>query len=120
MSGHQPALIKDKYTDLLSPPIGADLEDDLCQKSCQGFSYRLVNEDFSPDNDEDMQVNDFFAYFPSFKLEQWTESDAYTSNSLLSDIGGALGLLLGSSIVSIMALAMQAVEAIVNWYGQHD
>ena len=95
------------YTDMLAPPIGAGMEEGDCLARCESYCYRIIGEDFTYYLDDDMQRNDFFAYFPSLELEQWTEVDSYTGGSLVSDIGGALGLLLGSSLASLVVNGMQ-------------
>ena len=107
---YQPA---DQYPDLVRLPIGRWLDSSPCQKKCVSFTYRTVEESFG-DSDEKMYNFDFYAYFPSSQIEYWTEREAYTGVDLLSDIGGAMGLLLGSSVLSLFAIAVELGETVLR------
>ena len=41
------------------------------------------------------------AYYPSLFLKQTTQEASYTSMALLADIGGAMGLVLGGTVLTL-------------------
>ncbi len=47
-------------------------------------------------------------------METWTEFEEYPVISLLSDVGGSMGLLLGLSIMSTVEAAVKASEFIAG------
>ena len=90
------------YTDFTKPPIGIHLEEAECPRPCSSYyTYKLAFDEANKKYDEDIFYYDFMAYFPTSELEEWIESDEYPMGSLFSEIGGALGLLLGSSVGSM-------------------
>ena len=63
--------------------------------------------------------NDFVGlviYFGSMSFIQYTESPAMTGFSLLSNIGGILGLFLGMSLISLSELLEIVVQSIVMFF----
>ena len=97
------------YLDLLKPPIGGRLNRTKCPQRCERFTYRLEYEVFNTESDADMFDNDFFAYFPTAEVELWTETGYYTTSGLMSDVGGVLGLLLGSSVLSVLEIVVNGL-----------
>ena len=98
---------EDKYPDLMRPPIGLKLDRTVCPKRCEGFTYRLAEEAVNPG---DIWHPHFYAYFPSTEVEQWTESGFYSVLGFLSDVGGVLGLLLGSSLLSVARMVVDVLR----------
>ena len=113
IEGTKPYQPANHYPDLVQLAIGRWLDSSPCIKKCVSFTYRTVEESFG-ESDEKMYKFDFYAYFPSSQIEYWTERESYTGVDLLSDIGGAMGLLLGSSVLSLFAIAVELGEALLR------
>ena len=56
-----------------------------------------------------------FIYYPNFFLTNVTAVEAYTFFSLLSDVGGALSLLLGATLLTVYETAEFLVLIIANY-----
>ena len=53
-------------------------------------------------------------FYKSFATEKHIEQVLYEVESLLSDFGGLMGLLLGASVISLVELAMLIVTSLFN------
>lgn len=96
---------------LAKPPIGSELPSGLCQERCSSFSYSLAVENIGP-RDELMFDFDVHLYFGSNIVELWTRQETITFLSMLANVGGMLGLLLGASVLTILTSLVQSCYAI--------
>ncbi len=51
---------------------------------------------------------------PVREPQVWTEFEMYTVTSLLSEVGGLVGLFLGASVLSLVAMAFEASGAAIQ------
>ncbi|XP_059096541.1 uncharacterized protein LOC131891059 [Tigriopus californicus] len=98
------------YT-LAKPPIGSELTSGLCQERCSSFSYSLALKNIGQ-RDELMYDFDVHLYFGSNMVELWTRRETITFLSMLSNVGGMLGLLLGASVMATLTSLVQSCHAI--------
>jgi len=80
-------------------------------RRCEEYSYRLEQEVISGYDDE-MQTFDLLLYFPSNNVEIWKEYRLEGFIGFLSEVGGAAGLLLGASALSLASMIVQGVTKI--------
>lgn len=107
------------FPNLVSPPIGAEAGASSCADPhdcarsclprCTSYSHSLVPED------NDASETHVRLYFASRSVEVWREYEAYTVVSLMSDVGGLMGLLLGLSIYSMVELGWRAGDRVLSW-----
>jgi len=67
-------------------------------------SEKLFNNEMSKHNLTDSSLI-LHIYFSSMQYIDMTSKPAYTAMALMSDIGGALGLLLGATLLTLYELA---------------
>ncbi|TRY74719.1 hypothetical protein TCAL_14542 [Tigriopus californicus] len=96
---------------LAKPPFGSELTSGLCQKHCFSFSYSLALKNIDQRN-ELMYDFDVRLYFGSNMVELWTRRETITFLSMLSNVGGMLGLLLGASVMATLTSLVQSCHAI--------
>ena len=84
----------------ITPVIGSELPSD-CLKRCDTYEYNLITEE-TDESDVDLYGLDAFIYFASNQVEIWTTSESYSFVSLISNVGGLMGLLLGASVFSLI------------------
>ena len=101
-------MLKYKLNLLADPPIGGELPSD-CLERCDTYDYILVNED-RDDTDEDTDGSDLYFYFASNEVETWRKAESFTGLTLISNIGGVMGLLLGASFLTIFAGLISLVD----------
>lgn len=88
--------------DLTSPPIGVHKESSGCLSRCSSYTYRLLEEEVSVyDDDMDRTAADLYLHFASSTVETWTEYRLEGPLGFATEIGGALGLVLGASLLSL-------------------
>ena len=57
-------------------------------------------------------------YFPSNLVEHWVKYESYGIITLISNIGGMLGLMLGASVMTLFAIILVAVNKIATTFIQ--
>ncbi len=100
---------RNKNATLLSPPIGVYKDTSSCKVRCLSYTYHLVEEPVAY-YDKDMQVADLYLYFASTTVETWTEYRLEGFIGFLSEIGGALGLVLGASLFSLSIMVIDGAS----------
>ncbi len=97
---------EDKSRPLLGPPpLGVFKMDSGCVQRCHSYTYQLVEEPVSI-YDEELKLTDLYLYFASPSVETWTEFRLVSSLDFLTGLGGAMGLMLGMSTLSILLLLL--------------
>ena len=74
-----------------------------CLDRCSYYKYRLDTQPLHA-YDDLFILADLYLFFSSSYVEIWSEFESYSAFKLFSDIGGAMGLLLGMSLLSVIGL----------------
>lgn len=56
--------------------------------------------------DNAIYMYELYLYFPSSEVEHWVKYESYGVLTLISNIGGMLGLLLGASVMTLFTTMM--------------
>ncbi len=79
-----------------------------CLHRCDLFTYTLVEEPVSA-ADEELEFADFYLYFGSPSLEVWTEFRLMSFLDCIVGVGGAVGLILGMSALSVLHVLTESL-----------
>ena len=110
---------KDKTVpQLMAPPIGIYKESSGCLPRCKRYTYTLISEEIS-EYDNDMTHSDLYLYFPSLSVEVWTEYRLQSSLDFVIGIGGAVGLILGMSLLSVVVDFIKCMKFGVEQFRQY-
>ena len=82
-----------------------------CLKPCTYNEYKLTGEIEHPAKNHPGYIG---IWFPGKKVFIEKEVESYSFESLLSDIGGSLGLFLGFSLLMLWDAASTVVQKIIN------
>ncbi len=91
---------------MTKPPIGIYKNSTACPRRCNLYTYSLVHMPVS-ESDEDLTDADLYLYFGSPNLEVWTEYRLVNFLDFVVGIGGAIGLVLGMSVLSILLILLE-------------
>ncbi len=78
-----------------------------CQPSCELESYGRslsLSQIENPSNEDGAKFAEFEIYFGEFQETRVTQMDAMSFDSVVSSIGGAMGVCLGASLISCIEL----------------
>ena len=101
---------RDGTKTLTAPPIGAHPKSPECVRRCESYSYTLAEHGGSTEFDSDLSRADLYLYFSSPEVEAWTEYRLVGGVDLAVGLGGALGLVLGMSLLSLLRMALRLME----------
>ncbi len=77
-----------------------------CLHRCELFTYTLIEEPVSASDEELYQAN-LYLYFGSPNLEVWTEYRLMSLLDYVVSVGGAVGLILGMSVLSVLLVIIK-------------
>ncbi len=114
--GFQTLLLGDPPS-VLEPSIGNQLyaaeTGSGCVDRCTTLTYDLAEEVLIDQNDLSyLGGPDLMLYFSSPAVQVTVETEDYSAVSLLSDIGGSLGLFLGLSLYSVVQFGFESANVI--------
>ncbi len=93
----------------LAPPLGTYTQDSPCVKRCSVHSFDLLEETVSP-YDDATDIADLYLYFPSPIVVTWSEYRLIKSLDFATDLGGALGLVMGTSLLTMLYFLQNFVQ----------
>ncbi len=108
MCSWPPSVLFREVVKLTRPPIGIYINTSECLKRCELFTYSLVEEPI-PVYSRDLDLADLYVYFGSPSLEVWTEYRLMSFLDFVVGVGGAVGLILGMSALSIL-------DVLAHWF----
>jgi len=82
---------------------------------CSDFSYNFIGDGITSKDYMEKNYVLLEVFFSSTEYKEITMSPAYTLMPLLSDIGGALGLLLGATLLTIYEVLEFGVRLLNSW-----
>ncbi len=100
-------------TDMTQPPIGIYKNFTACPSRCEVYTYTLVDLPVS-EADETVKDADFYLYLGSPNLEVWTEYRLVHFLDFVVGLGGAIGLILGMSVLSILLILLEGFGKIAK------
>ena len=96
---------------MTTPAIGSELPSN-CLKRCDSYDYKLVPEE-TDDTDADLFGADAYVYFASNEVETWTKAESFSFLTLIFNVGGVMGLLLGASVFTVFGAFIHAFDRYV-------
>ncbi len=93
---------------MTNPAINTELPSD-CLKRCESFQYELVADDTKGKN-ADLFAFDVYIYFASNEVEVWSKAESFNLLTLLSNVGGLMGLLLGASVFTVIGSLIHLIN----------
>lgn len=95
---------------MIHPPIGIYRNTANCISRCRSYTYTL-NQYHVSDLDDVMHHPDIHLFFSSPTVESYREFRLQSRLDLLSNMGGAMGLILGLSILSVTLSLMEMFKS---------
>lgn len=86
-----------------------------CRRQCQQDIYVAYTETM-PMKSRDKSASKLRIFYQDFTFDEIEESADYGAVSLLCDIGGSLGFLLGFSVLTVFEIVDAVVQAVVTWF----
>ncbi len=93
---------------MIGNALGAYLKNASCLHRCKLLSYTLVDEPVT-EFDKELERADLYLYFGSPALEVWTEYRLISFLDFVVGLGGAVGLILGMSMLSMAWILLDAL-----------
>ena len=97
---------------LTRQPIGTHLSSHSCVRRCSSYSYELVEQTYNR-YDRRYAHYHLYMYFASPSVETWTQFRIKTPLTLLSSVGGTMGLVLGFSMFSFFSSLADWIDRIL-------